>query len=89
MHFLDLHINDSNVSDNIFSDISRLLYKNKYGVIFWMIEEKSRIDIGLVVKLETKPELKEKVSVNLTQNGIDNFEYSQPRNPQVPELWMQ
>lgn len=89
MHHLTLHITTFQNSENIFSAVHGVLYKNDYGVIFWMTGEQSRIDIGLVIKKETKQEVKEEINFYLLQNGIDDFGYSQPLNPQVNELWMQ
>lgn len=89
MHHLTLHITTTQNSNKIFSDVSRLLHKNDYGVIFWMTAEENKIDFGLVVKKETNQQVKEEIGFYLKQNGINDFGYSQPLKPEVNKYWLE
>jgi hypothetical protein len=86
---LSLHITTTQNSDKIFSAVHGVLYKNDYGVIFWMCSEEGFIEMGLVVKQEMKQRAKEEIGNHLMKNRITDFKFIHPIPEQVSNLWMQ
>lgn len=88
MQHLTLHIAAFIDHNELFSRIHDILFKEELGVIYWMNEEDSKFEFGLVVAKEKKGIVKERIKDYLLKSKIEDFGYTQKLNSEVSEEWL-